>query len=969
MPSVVFCLLSCMLILRNRRLIFQLGFLTVLLFSSQVITASHNLAGQITATYIGNNSYEITLTTYTDPAPAGVDRCSADIEIWSTGAVQQLIFTLENIPRANGVLMTTPPQDCPIANPRNGVPIYGTVKKNIYTATYTFPGPGLYELRYYDVARREDVVNMADPGSTAFFVETQIFLPVPIVGVNNTPVLLNDPLDEACAGKLWTHNPGGFDPDGDSLVFTLRQSFQYEPPQDIGKIPVNQYRFPDDPNAFDNGPLTMDPQTGLMIWRVPNEFGTYNIAYRVDEYRNGVLLGYVVRDMAIFVQECDNDPPVIQTIEEACVYAGDTLSFPVKSWDPNIEDSLYLELNNAGLGDNGPFSDSLTNPARVGGTIFDPINGNLPWLNLPTSTENNAPFEPIDTIQGEIVWTTICDNIRTQKYQVDFFAHDNDSYIQSPSNVRLAANEVVQIKVVPPPATELTATKESRLISLNWNPSECDNALGYRVYRRIDSSGWVQDTVCCDTNPTQAGYELIAYQEGWDNIMYQDSLNDLEGIFDKNICYVVTAMYGDVSAPSVPLIESCATMEKCVEILNDTLFMTNDSVSTTSTASGSIFLSWSLPKQIDSFFPEPYTFHLFRGNHGEEADSMIAVVPFTDTTYLDTGFDTESQGYNYRIEVFDANDLQIRMSEGTNEASSIFLQTIPGNNIISLSWTEFVPWQNNFYEVYRADSGGSFALIDTVVSTPSNTHSYIDAGLDPALEYCYFIRSFGSYNQSGVKPLLINDSQIACTIAQDTFPPCNPLVIAQGDCESLTHTVQIIKNLDLCEDDGLEINVFFAPTPEAELQEILSIGYNEFGEDTTLNFSFGEDVEAFAGCYAVSSVDTLGNISQLSESFCIDFCPQLELGNVFSPNGDNVNDYFTPIFYRDVVLKEFMVFDRWGRLVHENSSDLEVLWNGEISFNNQMASDGVYYFYIKYEELGIEMNTPKESKGWVTLIR
>ena len=47
----------------------------------QTLHASHNLAGQITATYLGNNTYEITLTTYTDPTPKGDQRSSAYYEI------------------------------------------------------------------------------------------------------------------------------------------------------------------------------------------------------------------------------------------------------------------------------------------------------------------------------------------------------------------------------------------------------------------------------------------------------------------------------------------------------------------------------------------------------------------------------------------------------------------------------------------------------------------------------------------------------------------------------------------------------------------------------------------------------------------------------------------------------------------------------------------------------------------------
>ena len=231
--------------------------------------ATHNLAGEIVARRIDGTRYELTLTTYTDPAPAGVDRCSADIEIWSTGLNPQLIDVIRLIPRANGPIDRSPPSDCEIPGPREGVPIYRTVKQNIYITEYTFDF-GKFELRYFDVARREDIINISKPGEQAFYVTTILDIPNPILGNNNTPVLLNTPLDEACAGKLWTHNPGGFDPDGDSLAYEIRASMQYDPSKGITPQIASGYRFPDDssPNVFpDNGPLTMDPITGLMTWK------------------------------------------------------------------------------------------------------------------------------------------------------------------------------------------------------------------------------------------------------------------------------------------------------------------------------------------------------------------------------------------------------------------------------------------------------------------------------------------------------------------------------------------------------------------------------------------------------------------------------------------------------------------------------------------------------------------------------
>ncbi|RMG22445.1 MAG: hypothetical protein D6730_16510, partial [Bacteroidetes bacterium] len=693
----------------------QLGLWVLMMLVCWGARASHNLAGQITAVYLGNNRFEITLTTYTDPAPAGVDRCSANIEIWSVGPNPIRIDIIEDIPRSNGTIDTSPPPECPLTNPLTGVPIYGTVKKNIYVTEYTFTGPGKYQLRYYDVARRDDVINMTEPGKLAFYVETEIDFPNPILGTNNTPVLLNDPLDEACAGKLWTHNPGGFDPDGDSLVYHLRPSFQYVPTDGIDPQPTTGYVFPDDSSAFDNGPLTMDPHTGLMRWNVPMNFGTYNIAYTVEEYRNGRRLGYVVRDMAIFVKNCDNDPPVIESTNDTCVVAGQDVEVPFLAYDPNFNDSIYLELNNAGIGNNGPFS--VPNSAFIEGVVVDVVNGNRPYVNLPQSSENN--MTTIDTIKGVVSWSTICDNIRTQPYQIDFFAHDDNSYITTPGLVRLTANKVVTITVVPPPPLELTATKNFRQIGLNWLPTECDNALGYQVYRKLGNTPFMQDTVCCDMSPEDMGYTPLAFVEGWASTSYLDSLSDVS-IFDQEVCYVVTAIYPDAFNPSIDArIESCATSQVCVEVFNDKLYLMNVSVLSTNPANGEMYVRWSQPDSIDAFFPRPLTYKIFRADEPDTPQTEIRSLNYADgiTEITDTPLDTESKGYNYLVEVYDALGLLVNTSEGTNLGSSIFLETQGGNNAVSLSWKERVPWLNERYVIYRSIDGGPFDSIANVTGT------------------------------------------------------------------------------------------------------------------------------------------------------------------------------------------------------------------------------------------------------------
>ena len=320
--------------------------------------------------------------------------------------------------------------------------------------------------------------------------------------------------------------------------------------------------------------------------------------------------------MVIIVRECDNNPPVIQSITDTCIIAGETLQFDFLSYEPDPTDSLYLRLNNAGIGNNGPFA--VDNVPTIEGIILDmETRREIPFQGLPDSTVNSLIRFPdstafIDTIFGTFTWNTLCDNVRKQFYQVDFFAHDNFRYIEAPRTTLLSANHLVAITVIPPPPGTLSASKEARQISLDWEPSECDNALGYNIYRKIGQPGFSQDTVCCDQSPADMGYELIAFNEGWNNITYLDSLDDFSEVFGQSFCYLVTSIFEDAFNSSIDArLESCASNEICVEVDFDTLFMVRDSVVRTDPIDGAIQLRWIAPDSLDDFFSMPYTYRVF----------------------------------------------------------------------------------------------------------------------------------------------------------------------------------------------------------------------------------------------------------------------------------------------------------------------------------------------------------------------
>jgi gliding motility-associated-like protein len=85
--------------------------------------------------------------------------------------------------------------------------------------------------------------------------------------------------------------------------------------------------------------------------------------------------------------------------------------------------------------------------------------------------------------------------------------------------------------------------------------------------------------------------------------------------------------------------------------------------------------------------------------------------------------------------------------------------------------------------------------------------------------------------------------------------------------------------------------------------------------------------------------------------------------NVFSPNGDDVNDRFliTGAGFREI---RMLVYDRWGRQVH-NYRGNQPAWDGRNS-SGAILPEGVYVYFLEITDL---LGTTTQRTGTVTLIR
>jgi gliding motility-associated-like protein len=867
----------------------------ILLFiSAYGAYASHVRAGEILFCTDDGLTYYFTVTMYTKPSSCGSDACTLELD-YGDGVK-------EEINRTNG-------NPCPVpASCGNQQPncdhcgeMVGNAKKNVYTSVHTYSGPGTFVVSFIEQNREDGILNVPNSGNLPFYVENEIIIS-PFLGINCNPELTFPPIDNGCTGEVYQHNPGAVDPEGDSLVYSLIHCSGEEGEFIIG------YEYPNMTSVL-QGSLTIDPLYGTVIWDAPSVRGDYNICILIEEYREGRFVGSVVRDMQLTIDYCPtNEPPVVVVESELCVLAGDSVNELVVANDPNGD---YTTLSSEGE------AYGLNNSPAV----FDEISDFVP-------------------VQNELEWLTGCDHVRVSPYLFYFKANDNRG------SQALSDFENLEISVIAPAPEELVVSPLGGQITLNWEESICTNATCYKIYRKIDSLGYVADT-CVTGVPAETGYELIQTMDAWSSTTFVDDDNGFGLDYGKKYCYMIVACFDD-GAESYPSEEICAELKRDVPII------TRVSVNSTSLTNGDDTITWSVPTEIDTIqWIGPYFYNIYQGDNFVGRTASKSILLEVDTIYVDSFLNTEEVQYSYSIEVVSRVDT-IGKSQVAN---SLYLQSSPTDNQIDLTWTESVPWENEKYVVFKRINATSFIVLDTVA-----VQNYSDTGLVNEVENCYYVQSIGGYSVSGIINPILNNSQEHCNKATDNVAPCPPFsIITNPDCDGYKVDMFWENPNDKCADDVVGYNIYYGATNDVELQLFDTIRNSEKTFYTML------DSNSIAGCYAVTAIDTFFNESIVDTFFCVDNCPVYELPLVFSPGGDGYNDEFRPFPFRYIEDINITIFNRWGVKVF-STTDRNILWDGFDQLTNKKCVEGVYYYVGYVNEIRLTGLEPRDFKGYVHLI-
>ena len=296
------------------------------------------------------------------------------------------------------------------------------IRKGIYTTVITIPKSNSGFYLFHERCCRNNLNNLITDMGQSYFA----YIP-PQSYRNSSPYFTGAPTPYICFTDTVDISYAASDPDGDSLRYDFVVPYQGAdgvipaptPPSNLS-LPLADVNYANSfslSNPFGSGGLAyIDQNTGLVTIKSPNA-GLYALAVEVSEYRNGVLLSRVRRDIEIIVLTCPpNFPPrfVSGTSSTYSIDAGNTLSFDIIFSD---QDSIYLTHS---------------------GNIFG-SPGTPPYATLPNAAGKKY-------VSSKFNWTTSCAQASASPYHFIVYARDNGC----PYKTKINYFEVLVKPPIPP---------------------------------------------------------------------------------------------------------------------------------------------------------------------------------------------------------------------------------------------------------------------------------------------------------------------------------------------------------------------------------------------------------------------------------------------------------------------------------------------------------------------------------------
>ncbi|MGB0885367.1 MAG: hypothetical protein ACPGR5_03000, partial [Chitinophagales bacterium] len=374
--------------------------LLILIFFVNDVNATHFLGSEITYECIGSNIYTVSATIYRDcginnaPLPNSLNLNYASS--CGSGNVNLTRMSLVDI---------TP--SCPTEPSCSGTA--GGVEEHVYQETLDLnpfqcsdwiltAGPSVSN----NLCCRNTTINTLDnPGSNTMYISSSLDN-TNNAGCNSSPQFNNAPSSTTCINQPFVYNHGVSDADGDSLYFSLGPCYQTATSLVTyaagfnGATPLNT-----------TSGVNIDNATGALFF-TPTTQQIAIICIVVEEFRNGIKIGEVNRDMQFNILNCNNVSPTASGVNgtpgnvitnyQTNVCAVSPFCFTVDgtdpdgdivnmSWNAEISNATFNVTNNNTISPQGQFCWTPTD-ADLGNNIFtvNVVDDNCPVVGSSTFT-------------------------------------------------------------------------------------------------------------------------------------------------------------------------------------------------------------------------------------------------------------------------------------------------------------------------------------------------------------------------------------------------------------------------------------------------------------------------------------------------------------------------------------------------------------------------------------------------------
>lgn len=275
--------------------------------------ADHSAGGEIIYEWISDSTYRFIFKFYKDCAGITSEPTQATLCYYNScntisGSLPlPKLLTLPNgMPNGSEVS-----NGCPGYNTRcNGGTLPG-YREYWYVDTMTLPARCNYWTFYVSISARNPSANI---GGGTLYIETT--LNNLDVQSNSSPYFSVKPVPFVCINSPYTYNNGVVDPNSDSV------SFEFINPRTASTVCATSYNATNlnftgtfsltEPFAT-GGTFLFDPATGQMSF-TPTVVSANTVTVRVNEWRNGIKIGSVMRDVQVRVLSCNSVQPTLSLV-------------------------------------------------------------------------------------------------------------------------------------------------------------------------------------------------------------------------------------------------------------------------------------------------------------------------------------------------------------------------------------------------------------------------------------------------------------------------------------------------------------------------------------------------------------------------------------------------------------------------------------------------------------------------------